>query len=106
MHAKPRWGTFSFLDLVLMRALADPFANPTDDASRVCQFFSYDDCVTANRNGFNLDGETIFDARCNCLTQTMIRLNAPVDGDFRAAGMAPETCGSVLQVAAIYPQRQ
>jgi hypothetical protein len=60
-------GNVLFLDLFLMRARADSFANPTDDASRVCQLFSYDDCATANRNGLNLDGEPIFDAAMQLL---------------------------------------
>jgi hypothetical protein len=37
----------------------DSFANPTDDAVRVCQSFPYGDFLTAIRNGFIGDGEVL-----------------------------------------------
>jgi hypothetical protein len=52
-------GNVLLLDLFVTRSLVDSLANPTDDASRVCQFFSYNDCITANRNGLILDGEVL-----------------------------------------------
>ncbi|SIT36103.1 hypothetical protein BN2475_70085 [Paraburkholderia ribeironis] len=44
-------------------SLMNSFANPTDDALRVCRCFPYDDFLTAIRNGFIEDGEVLI--RCS-----------------------------------------
>src|SRR6185437_4897122 len=60
-------GNTLILDLAAMRALANCFVNSADDASRVCQSLSENDCATAKQNGLHWDIELTFDAAMQLL---------------------------------------
>jgi hypothetical protein len=62
MHARPRWGAFCF-SIYLLRArswihVRIRRSTHRGSASFFC-FFSYNDCITANRNGLIPDDEAL-----------------------------------------------
>jgi hypothetical protein len=85
-----------------MRALANCLANSADDASRVCQSLSENDCATAKQNGLHWDIELTFDAAMQWLDSNHDSPECAGEWRLRAPRTAPRTCRSSLRIAAIH----